>query len=83
MIAVATAAIATDGIDPAVLVPLTCLLVGLVLGGLLGVAVRAREVARLERRIAWLADCLDKACGVTPDSLTDGPRVCITVEVPD
>ena len=83
MMAVATAAVAIDGIDPALLAPVVCLLVGLVLGTLLGLALSAREVARLKRRIGWIAKHLDKECSITIDGATDGPWVRITVEVPE
>jgi len=74
---------ATDGIDPTLLVPVVCVFVGLVLGTLLGLAIRRREVERLERRIGWLTDCLDKIVGFKGDDAPDGRRVCVTVKVPE
>lgn len=74
---------ATDGIDPTLLVPVVCVFVGLVLGTLLGLAIRRREVERLERRIAWLEESLNKLCGIKFGTTPDGRRVCVAVEVPD
>lgn len=73
---------ATDGIDPTLLVPVVCVFVGLVLGTLLGLAIRRREVERLGRRIAWLESCLQDL-GIVASSDSDGRRVCVTVEAPD
>ena len=73
---------ATDGIDPTLLVPVVCVLVGLVLGTLLGLAIRRREVERLERRIGWLESCL-RDLGIVASPDPDGRRVCVTVEVPE
>jgi len=61
MMAVATAAVAIDGLDPVLLVPMVCIIVGLVLGILLGLGLREREVERYRRRAEWLASALDAA----------------------
>lgn len=56
-----------DGIDPAVLVPVVCLLVGLALGYLLRWAVERRTIRRLRVRVALFARLLD-AHTTTQDS---------------
>jgi hypothetical protein len=48
-----------DGIDPAVLVPVVCLLVGLALGYLLRWAVERRTIRRLQHRLNLFASLLD------------------------
>lgn len=48
-----------DGIDPAVLVPVVCLLVGLALGYLLRWAMERSTIRRLRLRLALFARLLD------------------------
>ena len=48
-----------DGIDPAVLVPVVCLLVGLALGYLLRWAMERRAIRRLQLRLNLFASLLD------------------------
>jgi len=83
MFEVATAAVAMDGIDPALLIPAACLLVGLALGLTLGLTMHRREMERKDRRILWLTNHLDRVCGfIGPDADTN-PRACTPVEVPE
>ena len=84
MMAVATAAVAIDGLDPVLIVPVVCVFVGLTLGTFLGFWLRGREagmqeadllreVDRYRRRDQWLVAQLDAA----------KRRTCIPVEVPE
>lgn len=88
MMAVATAAVAIDGLDPVLLVPLTCLIVGLLLGTFLGFWLRDREVGKQEidlrqevdryrTREKWLVAQLDDADAKVKR------RTCTPVEVPE
>lgn len=83
MIAVSTAAVTMDGIDPAILIPAACLLVGLVLGLTLGLNVHRREMERKDRRILWLTNHLDRVCGFIDADTDTKPRACTPVEVPE
>lgn len=83
MIAVSTAAVSMDGLDPVLLIPTVCLLAGLVLGLMLGLTVHRREMERKDRRILWLTNHLDRVCGFLDADTDTKPRACIPVEVPE
>jgi len=83
MMAVATAAVAIDGLDPVLLVPMVCVIVGLVLGLTLGLTMHRREMERKDRRILWLTNHLDRVCGFIDADTDTKPRTCTAVKVPE